>query len=246
MIWSTINYSYLIEFIVTEAAQNIPAFIQISVNEKLYLRNPQESALGKKIIGSCIRLIDQIGFEAFNFKKLAAEIQSTEASIYRYFRSKRHLLGYLFAWYWSWLQYRILLKTTNISDPKRRLETLIEVLAESVTNDPSVPHIDESVLHRIVVSESDRSLAAYQARSGGKEGGLEAYESLCRTITGYIRELKPKYEYPQALTLTLLATTHRQRFYATNFPNVTEVNIEDNNQRGLAKFLKLLVFSMLK
>lgn len=229
-----------------ETATSIPAFIQIPVNEQLYLRNPQESALGKKIIGSSITLMDRIGFETFTFKKLAEEIHSTEASIYRYFKSKRQLLGYLFAWYWSWLQYRILLRTTNIADPKKRIEALIEVLSESVTSDPSIPHIDESVLHRIVVSESDRSLAAHQARSGDKEGGLEAYEALCKLITGYIKELKPKFEYPQALTLTLLATTHRQRFYATNFPNVTEVNIDENNTSGLSKFLKLLIFSMLK
>ncbi len=227
-------------------ASSVPAHIHIAVNEQLYLRNPQESALGRKIVDSSIALIDQIGFEAFTFKKLAHEISSTEASVYRYFKSKRQLLGYLFAWYWSWLKYRIHLKTTNITDPKKRLESLLDVLAESVTSDPSIPHVDESVLHRIVVSESDRSLAAYQARSGDKEGGFEAYESLCRTVSGYIRDLKPKFEYPQALTLTLLATTHRQRFYAANFPKVTEVNIEDKSPRGLADFLKQLVFSMLK
>jgi len=66
--------------------------IKISLNEKLYLRDPQDSTLGKKIIRYSILLIDEIGFEAFNFKKLAIKMESTEASVYRYFENKQFLL----------------------------------------------------------------------------------------------------------------------------------------------------------
>ncbi|MEM8909339.1 MAG: TetR family transcriptional regulator, partial [Bacteroidota bacterium] len=65
--------------------------IKISLNERLYLRDPQETALGQKIIKHSILLIDEIGFEAFNFKKLAQQMDSTEASVYRYFENKHHL-----------------------------------------------------------------------------------------------------------------------------------------------------------
>jgi len=37
--------------------------IKISLNEKLYLRDPQETTLGKRIIQQSILLIDEIGFE---------------------------------------------------------------------------------------------------------------------------------------------------------------------------------------
>ena len=53
--------------------------LTIKLNEKLYLRNPEESELGKKILHHSIVLIEQIGFEAFTFKKLALEIGTTEA-----------------------------------------------------------------------------------------------------------------------------------------------------------------------
>ena len=73
--------------------------IKITLNEGLYLREPQDSLLGRKIIEQSILLIDEIGFESFTFKKLAAAIQSTEASIYRYFVNKHFLLLYLVSWY---------------------------------------------------------------------------------------------------------------------------------------------------
>ena len=66
--------------------------IKIVLNEGLYVKEPQDSELGRKIIKHSILLIDKLGFESFTFKKLANEIQSTEASIYRYFENKHLLL----------------------------------------------------------------------------------------------------------------------------------------------------------
>ena len=76
--------------------------IKIQVNENLYNKDPETSELGKKIIENSIKLIHEIGVEAFTFKKLGKEIQSNESSIYRYFENKHKLLLYLTSWYWSW------------------------------------------------------------------------------------------------------------------------------------------------
>ena len=76
--------------------------IKISLNDRLYIRDPQGTTLGQKIIKHSILLIDKIGFEAFNFKKLANYMSSTEASVYRYFENKHLLLIYLVSWYWEW------------------------------------------------------------------------------------------------------------------------------------------------
>ena len=63
--------------------------LQIKMNEKLFVRNPEQTELGRKIIQFSIQLIQENGFESFTFKKLAEEIGSTEAGIYRYFENKR-------------------------------------------------------------------------------------------------------------------------------------------------------------
>ena len=84
--------------------QDLLANIKIQVNPKTYVKDPETSDLGKKIIQNSILLIDEIGFEEFTFKKLGEKIGSNESSIYRYFENKHKLLVYLSSWYWSWME----------------------------------------------------------------------------------------------------------------------------------------------
>ena len=67
--------------------------IKISLNNKLYHRDPQETSLGQKLIKHSILLIDQVGFEAFNFKKLAQTMGSTEASVLPVFRKQAYVVA---------------------------------------------------------------------------------------------------------------------------------------------------------
>ena len=97
------------------------ATLQLLMNENLFIRDPQETELGRKIVQDSICMIDELGFEKFTFKKLALKIDSTEASIYRYFENKHRLLVYLIAWYWNWIEYRIDFGTQNITDPGKKL-----------------------------------------------------------------------------------------------------------------------------
>ena len=62
--------------------------ISIRVNPSIYLKDPESSDLGRRIITGSIDMLDEMGLECFTFKKLGAKIKSTEASIYRYFESK--------------------------------------------------------------------------------------------------------------------------------------------------------------
>ena len=48
--------------------------VRIKMNDKLYLRNPEESALGKKIVKYGLVLINKVGFEDFTFKKLSMSL----------------------------------------------------------------------------------------------------------------------------------------------------------------------------
>ena len=99
--------------------------LQIKMNEALFLRNPESSELGKNIVKHSILLIYKTGFEAFTFKKLAEEIGTTEAGIYRYFENKHKLLVYLTAWYWGWIEFQISYHTNNINDPTVKLKRVI-------------------------------------------------------------------------------------------------------------------------
>ena len=99
---------------------NLLLSLKIQVNDKIYVKDPETSSLGRKIIQESILLMDEIGFENFTFKKLGERIGSNESSIYRYFESKHKLLVYLSSWYWSWIEYRLVFITNNIESPKQR------------------------------------------------------------------------------------------------------------------------------
>ena len=77
----------------------------------IYLKNPLETALGRKIIKHSIELMQDQGLDGFTFKKLANQIGSNESSIYRYFENKHKLLLYLISYYWRWIEYNLVLET---------------------------------------------------------------------------------------------------------------------------------------
>ena len=131
--------------------KNLLTVLKISVPDKIFIKDPETSPLGKKIIEQSIILIDEIGFDNFTFKKLGEKIGSNESSIYRYFENKHKLLVYLSSWYWSWMEYRLVFETNNISDPKEKLLKAIAIVTEKIEDDSNTLHINEAILNKIII-----------------------------------------------------------------------------------------------
>lgn len=220
--------------------------IQIKLNEKLYLRDPQDTKLGRKIIEYGILLIDEIGFEDFTFKKLADRINSTEASIYRYFENKHRLILYLLSWYWEWMKFRIEFNTSNITDPKRKLHIAIETIVDSSLPNPSIDFVDEMVLHRIVISEATKSYRTKLVDRENKEGFFLTYKSLCKTIANIISEINPQFAYPRALASTLLEMSNDHVYFAEHLPSLTDITIVNNDYSGIKKLLEDFALGLLR
>lgn len=213
--------------------------VQVKIQEHCFLKDPDSSELGQNIIANSISLIDEIGFEAFNFKKLATRIESTEASVYRYFENKHKLLIYLVSWYWNWLDYRLSFAMQNISSPTERLEIFVRHITQPVKIDPTFSHIDEVALHRIVISESSKAYLTKEVDADNKEGYFISYQSLVREISKIVLELNPKYKFPAALISTIIESAHFQRFFSTHLCSLTE----SNSDHSLEQFLNQLLFS---
>ncbi len=222
------------------------AVLQLLMNQKLFLRDPQETELGRKIIQESIAMIDELGFEKFTFKKLAEKIESTEASIYRYFENKHRLLVYLIAWYWNWLEYKIEYETHNIEDATKKLEIALKIISAQKERDLSFPQIDEEALYRIVILESDKTYLTKQVDMDNKEGLFRGFKSLCKTIASYIIEINPDYKSPHSLVSTVLHAAHIQLFYAQHLPSLTDLNAQGDINLGNEMFLKQLVFSTIR
>lgn len=220
------------------------ARISIKINEKLFLRDPEQTELGRKIIDSSIKMIEALGFEQFTFKKLAKEINSTEASVYRYFENKHKLLTYLVSWYWSWLEYQLDYQTNNIESAEVKLKIAIRILSEAIQYDPEFSHINEVSLHNIVVAESSKSYLTKEVDQDNKDGYFKSYKSLCGKIVKIVQECNPNYPYPKAFVSTIIETAHQQRFFAEHLPSLTDIKKSDATT-GVVNYLENLVVGII-
>lgn len=219
--------------------------IELDVNEKLCLRNPQRTDLGRKILKNSVLLIDEIGFERFTFKKLAERIQSTEASIYRYFENKHRLILYLLSWYWEWMKFRIEFHTANIADPTQRLRIAIDTIVDSARPNPAIDFVNEEILHRIVIAEATKSYHTKLVDSENKQGFFLTYKSLCKSIADIASEINPNFVYPRALASTLLEMSNHHIYFAEHLPSLTDVRIENGDLSQIKKLLESFAFGLL-
>jgi len=219
--------------------------LQIKMNEKLFLRNPEKTELGKKIILHSIQLIAKNGFESFTFKKLAENSGTTEAGIYRYFENKHRLLIYITAWYWSWLEYRIAFNTANIKDPVVKIKKVIQLLATTVEDDIKTSYVNENILHQIIISEGTKAYLTKHVSEDNKDQLFKPYKDLCAKIGDIILECNPKYKFPKSLSSTIIEMAHFQNYFMNNLPSLTDFG-KDKDETKIVSFLEDLVFSSLK
>ena len=219
--------------------------LQIKMNEKLFVRNPEQTELGRKILQHSIQLIHQNGFESFTFKKLAEDIGTTEAGIYRYFENKHRLLIYLTAWYWSWLEYQVSFETNNINDPAVKLKRIIQLLATKVIDDDKTVHINEGILHQIIIAEGSKTYLTKHVSEDNKDQLFKPYKDLCGIIADILLEYNPAYIYPRSLASTIIEIAHLQNFFMNNLPSLTDFG-KNKDELKVVSFLEDLVFSSIK
>lgn len=213
---------------------------KIKLNKTLYVKDPEETELGKEIISKSIELIYELGLDKFTFKKLAIKIGSNEPSIYRYFENKQQLLSYLNSWYWSWIEFNIDNNIRNIQSNKTKLKIIIQVLTNSSTYDANFGHIDEEKLSHIII-RAYQGIFVDQNKSK-KYDIFESFDSLCNKISIVIKDSNPEYSSPKALAISLIKIVHEQIFFLINCSSITE--IKDNSL--LIVFTENILFSTLK
>ncbi|MDH7444847.1 TetR/AcrR family transcriptional regulator [Aquimarina sp. 2201CG14-23] len=198
--------------------------LKVNINNNIYLKDPESSTLGKKIVEYSILLIDEIGFDCFTFKKLGEKIGSNESSIYRYFENKHKLLLYLTSWYWGWLEYQLVFTTNSISDSKEKLKKSIEIITRTTKEDSSFSHINEVLLNKIVVNEYSKSYLTKEVDKENKEGYFSIYKRLVNRIKDMIIEVDAVYPYPSSLSSTIIEGALHQHFLKDHFSSLTDCN----------------------
>lgn len=201
--------------------EDLLSTIDIKVNERLFLKNPSSSELGMKIVNFGITMIKEDGFEKFTFKKLALKIETTEASIYRYFECKHSFLLYLINWYWGMIEYRLLIETANIDDPIRKLYKSLHVITSVPNPENELVFQLELSLKSLVINESAKVYRTKAVDKENKEGAYSVYKSIVAKVVEIIEEINPNYPYPAMLISTIIESSNNQRFFKDHLPKLT-------------------------
>ena len=196
--------------------------INLTVHEKLYLKDPLSSDLGKKIVKHGVAMIESLGFEEFTFKKLGAEIQSNESSIYRYFESKHQLLLYLINWYWSWMEYQIVFSTSSMTDAPLKLNKAIALLTQKWPDNSLVAGINAAQLQRVIITEAPKAMHTKSIDKENEEGLFGVYKRVIQRVSDMVMDINPRYAYPHMLITTVVEGAHQMRFFADHLPTITD------------------------
>ncbi|CAD7809935.1 Nucleoid occlusion factor SlmA [Chryseobacterium aquaeductus] len=221
--------------------------LKFKVNQNLFLRDPENSEIGKSIVKNSIDLIFEMGFENFTFKKLAQKISSTEATIYRYFSSKHKLLTYILNWYWSYLELISKFRLSEIKDSQEKIEKLLNIITHQENYENAIEDYDLSKLHAIVIAESSKSYLVKEVDEINKDLVFNPLKSLCNFFGEVISEAKPDFPYPLSFASTLLETAHNQQFFSEHLPKLTDNHLDKmEHKKYVLEYLRYITFSLIK
>lgn len=218
--------------------------LRFELPEKLCLRDPQDTKYGHRLLSHSVELLDELGFEAFTFKKLAASMESTEVSIYRYFENKHLLLLYLNCWYWEWVTYLIDINTLNIEDPKERLSRAIHFMIHATTESQLCQYVNEGKLFQIIMKESTKTYHIASVDEENKYGFFLPYKNLVSRITSIIESIDPNFPYARSIGSTLFEMINSQLFYAEHLPRLTSLSKKETVHQ-LEKMVNHFAFAAL-
>jgi len=219
--------------------------VKFNLNTSLYHRDPQDTQLGRKIIKHGIDLMNEVGFEAFNFKKLAKVIQSAEASMYRYFENKHMFLLCLTSLYWEWVHYLMDIHTVNISDGKQKLAMAIETLVLASDENATIEYINEELLHQIVINESAKAYHTIAVDAENKIGLFQSYQEAVQKLAHIINQASPDFPYHKSLASNLFEMANNQIYFAQHLPQLTDIKYKTGRGEELQELLQFFAFRIM-
>lgn len=206
--------------------KNLLSNFKIEVPKGIYIKDPETSDLGKRIVGKGIELMSDIGFEQFNFKKLGANIGSNESSIYRYFESKHHLLMYLTSWYWVWIEYQLVLETYALKQSEEKLLKSVEIVTRTTKEDSNFSHINEVLLNQIIINENSKAYLTHEVDHENEGGFFMPYKRVVKRLAEIITEHNNSYKHPLSLANTVIEGALQQHFFKQHFKTITNCTVK--------------------
>jgi len=197
--------------------------LRFELPTKLYLKDPQNSEYGRRLLNNAIELINELGFESFTFRKLAVKMSSSEVSIYRYFENKHLLLVYLNCWYWEWVTYLIDIQIMNVKDSDEKLRKAIHCMIHANKESQLSEYINEGLLFQIIMRESSKTYHISSVDEENKYGFFIPYKELVGRLAKIIQEINPDFKYAKSLGSTFFEMINNQLFYSEHLQRLTSL-----------------------
>lgn len=210
--------------------------VELSLPEGVFVRDPQNSELGKMLIYKAAKMIGETGIEAFTLLKLAKNTGCTEATVYRYFTGKHQLLYYLMNLYWGYVLFGIEYHIKGEKSDNKRLNRAIDVLLNPNIDNFSSPGTGE-LLRAVAISEGIRIHLRPEVSEEIKEGKLKYYLELVELFENLIHKANPGYSYSKSLAGTLIDASLQQIFYQLHNTPLTDKSCLNKGPSGFIRSL---------
>ncbi len=201
----------------------------------LHLRDPANSVVGRRILSEGLVLMNELGLEAFTFKKLAARVHCTEVTIYRYFPNKQRLLQFYFQLYWLWLG-TVDEQSGGALPPRKRLHGTIRVLCGMWPKDMLSAQLEPEALRELVVNEGSKSFLHKNVDEDNGHKLFKPYKDLIAQVAAELKACAPWLKSPLSFATTLVEMAHSLEFAMHHLPALTELSGK-KDRKQLAAFL---------
>ena len=219
--------------------------LRFHLNDNLYIRDPQETEYGQRLLKHSISLMVELGFENFTFKKLASDMNSVEASVYRYFENKHKLLLFLTNWYWEYVHYCIKIQEMGELSPKKRLENAIENLVECKITSSHPDALNTKQLRKLVIEESTKAYHVNDVDKENELGLFAGYKQISKKLSEIIQSVNPAFVYPKSLASTIIELINHQLFVVEHLPSLTDIEDPEQANEEIFKFIHSLCSKLL-
>lgn len=197
--------------------------VHLRPDVSLSLKDPESSDLGRMMLQEGLALMDELGLEAFTFKKLAVHMGSTEVSLYKYFPNKQRLLQYYYQLYWLWLRQVCGRHAERANSPREALEPVIAVVCGVWSKDLPPVQLDPHALRSLVINEGMKSYLHKNVDDDNARRLFAPYKELSAFVAELMVACRKDVPMPRSFATTVIEMAHSLPFAMEHLPSLTEL-----------------------
>ena len=190
----------------------------------LWLRDPETTDVGRRMLVGGLGLMNEIGLEACTFRKLADHVGSTEVTLYRYFPNKHRLLQFYFQLYWLWLRQLCGQQVERSDDSRAALQLSIDAICGVWPRDLPPLQLDPCALRELVIGEGMKSYLHKNVDADNAKRLFAPYKALSAFLAGRLKACRRDVPMPRSFATTIIEMSHSLPFAMEHLPSLTELS----------------------